>query len=292
MEFTFAPSEPLGPCPTLSDATTYKNKIKWSTYTPETASGAKKAPLKQRSLASDIQLKKLKVSPAQLKELEQMYAGHATAVDDVSPVDYVYTLSDDNQLAATAIMVQQGLDIDTREQIDNRWSQQWSIYSTNSVKATSRTRRVLYLCRCGYDHTRAGKKERQTPVPFTSCLAHAEITYEDSSHKILRIRGFFHHNEACKQAEYTRIPPVPVHPSVFVVALSQLRDGASFADVKKKNRELVTARGYKDFPADLRTSPYRWLLETDLLHCCRMGGQQGSRWRANSHDGREEKLWI
>jgi hypothetical protein len=81
------------------------------------------------------------------------------------------------------------------------------------------------------------------------------------SEKILRIRGFFHHNEACKNAKYTRIPPVPVHPSVYVVALSQLRDGATFADVRKKNRELLTARGYKGFPADIRTSPYRWLLE-------------------------------
>jgi hypothetical protein len=69
------------------------------------------------------------------------------------------------------------------------------------------------------------------------------------------------HNQACKDAEYTRIPPVPVHPSVFEVALSQLRDGATYADVRKKNRELLAARSYKDFPADLHTSPYRWLLE-------------------------------
>ncbi|KAJ7681659.1 hypothetical protein B0H17DRAFT_834772, partial [Mycena rosella] len=97
---------------------------------------------------------------------------------------------------------------------------------------------------------------------FTSCLAHGEITFAVDTHKILRIRGYFHHNQQCKDAEYIRIPPIPVHPSVFVVALSQLRDGATFADVKKKNRELFAARGYKDFPADLRTSPYRWLLET------------------------------
>ncbi|KAJ7922111.1 hypothetical protein B0H13DRAFT_2412246 [Mycena leptocephala] len=93
------------------------------------------------------------------------------------------------------------------------------------------------------------------------CLGHAEITYAVDSHKILRIRGYFHHNQACKEAEFTRIPPIPVHPSVYIVALSQLRDGASFADVKKKNCDLVTARGYKDFPVDLHASPYRWLLE-------------------------------
>lgn len=79
------------------------------------------------------------------------------------------------------------------------------------------------------------------------------------SQKILRIRGYFHHNDACKNAEYTRDPPVPVHPSVYVVALAQLRDGATFADVRKKNRELVEARGYSGIPADLEASPYRWL---------------------------------
>ncbi|KAJ7712197.1 hypothetical protein DFH07DRAFT_725388, partial [Mycena maculata] len=205
---------------------------------------------------SDIPLKKLMVSSAQLQQLEEIYRVHATDGGN-SPVDYLYTLNDDDQLSASAIMAQQGLDIDTREQLDNRWSQQWSCYSTNSVKARDRTRRVLYLCRCGYDHTRTQKKERHTPVPFTSCLAHAEITYAVDSERVLRIRGFFHHNDACKQAEFTRIPPVPVHPSVFVVALSQLRDGATFADVKKKNRELVTSRGYKGFPADLKMSPYR-----------------------------------
>ncbi|KAJ6479863.1 hypothetical protein C8R45DRAFT_772117, partial [Mycena sanguinolenta] len=144
-----------------------------------------------------------------------------------------------------------GLDFDAREQLDNRWSQQWSSFSTNSINAQNRTRRVLYLC----------KKDRHTPVPFTSCLAHGEITYAVDSQKILRIRGFFHHNTTCIQAEFTRFPYVPVHPSVYVVALSQLRDGATFADVRKKNRELVTARSYKDIPVDLDMSPYRWLLE-------------------------------
>ncbi|KAJ7189803.1 hypothetical protein GGX14DRAFT_337081, partial [Mycena pura] len=176
-----------------------------------------KVPLKQSSVLSDIRLNKMKVSPEQFKELEEMYSNRATAVDDgISPVDYIYALNDDDQLAASAIMAQQGLDVDTREQLNNRWSHQWSSYSNNSLNARNRTRRILYLCRCGYDHTQAQKKKRHTPVPFTSCLAHAE-NVEDSE-KILRIRGFFHHNEACIKAEFTRIPPVPIHPSVYVVA--------------------------------------------------------------------------
>ncbi|KAJ7479629.1 hypothetical protein FB451DRAFT_1395192 [Mycena latifolia] len=262
MNFTFVPSEPFGPSLPLSDDNNQKRDLKWSQYTPETASRNKQAPLKQRTIASDIPLDQLNVSPQQLKQLKEMHRGHATTDDGVLPVDHLYTLSDDDQLAASAIMAQQGLDVDAREGIDNRWSQQWSRLSTNSVKATNKTRRILYLCRCGYDHTQSHTKERHTPVPFTSCLAHAEITIADDSHKILRIRGYFHHNDACKQAEYTRIPPVPVHPSVFVVALSQLRDGATFADVKKKNRELFVAGGYKDFPVDLSTTSHRWLPET------------------------------
>ncbi|KAJ6560824.1 hypothetical protein DFH09DRAFT_1482414 [Mycena vulgaris] len=263
MDFTFVSSEPTDTSQTPSATLSTQGNFKWATTTPETACRKSNAPLKQRSMLSDIPLKKLMVSSTQLEQLEEMYRVHATANDGGNfPVDYLYTLSDVDQLSASAIMAEQGFDIDSRGQLDNRWSQQWSCYSTNSVKVRNRTRQVLYLCRCGYDHTRTQKKERHTPVPCTSCFAHAEITYAVDSERILRIRGFFHHNDACKQAEFTRIPPVPVHPSVFVVALSQLRDGTTFADVKKKNRELVTSRGYKGFPADLRTSPYRWLLET------------------------------
>ena|ERR1700761_1711604 len=97
-------------------------------------------------MLSDIPLKKLMVSSGQLQQLEEMYRVHATADDgESSPVDYLYTLGDDDQLAVSAKMAQQGLDIDTREQLDNRWSQQWSCYSTNSVNVRGRTRRVLYL---------------------------------------------------------------------------------------------------------------------------------------------------
>ncbi|KAJ7279631.1 hypothetical protein C8J57DRAFT_990137, partial [Mycena rebaudengoi] len=88
---------------------------------------------------------------------------------------------------------------------------------------------------------------------FTSCLAHAEVIYVVSSQKFLRIRGHFEHNQACKDAVFTRIPPISVHPSVYAVALAQLRDGATFTDVKKKNREMLAARSYHDFPEDLHT---------------------------------------
>ncbi|KAJ7768826.1 hypothetical protein B0H16DRAFT_1780867 [Mycena metata] len=155
-------------------------------------------------------------------------------------------------------MAQHGLDLDAHENLSNRWSQQWS---SNSSKSEP-TRRVLYHCECGYDHTWNESKARHTPLPFTGCLAHAEVTYVVLSQKNLRIRGYFQHNQGCKDALFTCIPPIPVHPSVFAVALAQLRDGATFTNVKNKNRELLSARNYHGFPADIRNSPYRWLIET------------------------------
>ncbi|KAJ6605106.1 hypothetical protein B0H10DRAFT_1957228 [Mycena sp. CBHHK59/15] len=41
----------------------------------------------------------------------------------------------------------------------------------------------------------------------------------------------FDHNQACKDAVFGRIPPIPIHPSVYVVALSQLCDGTTFSDI-------------------------------------------------------------
>ncbi|KAJ6573241.1 hypothetical protein B0H10DRAFT_2349038 [Mycena sp. CBHHK59/15] len=156
-------------------------------------------------------------------------------------VDYIYSLDPDSQLEASVILAQHSLDADSRELIGNRWSQQWSYYFT---KDKDGPRRILYLCACGYDHHH---KEHHTGAPFTGCLAHVEITVR--SNKILRIRGHFEHNQGCCTGEFCNIPPIPVHPSVYAVALAQLRDGATFNDVP-----------YKDFPVDLAASPYRWIL--------------------------------
>ncbi|KAJ7147815.1 hypothetical protein C8R43DRAFT_1129369 [Mycena crocata] len=68
-------------------------------------------------------------------------------------------------------------------------------------------------------------------------------------------------NQECKDAHFTRIPPIPLHPSVYEEALSQLSNGATFSDVRQRNRKLFQQRGYKDFPKDIDTSPFRWLME-------------------------------
>ncbi|KAF7362702.1 hypothetical protein MVEN_00619500 [Mycena venus] len=256
-----APSQPL-PTPNA-----YKN-IKFAQIMEQDASGKKKAAMNARSVASDIPLNKLMVSAEQFTALEDMYRPRPSATPDRVPVDHLFKLDDGDQLHAAAIMVQHGLDLEAREDLSNRWSQQWSRTGggsgRNSKASPNSARKILYLCACGYDHTRNESKKRQTPVPFTGCLGHAEITFVIGSQKILRIRGYFEHNEGCKEAVFTRIPPIPVHPSVFAVALAQLKDGATFTDVKKKNLELYNAGRYKDFPApaDLPSSPYRWLIDT------------------------------
>ncbi|KAJ7237959.1 hypothetical protein C8J57DRAFT_1246702 [Mycena rebaudengoi] len=234
-------------------------KVRWAPYTAETASRKIKPAATPRSIATDISLGKLNISAAQRQLIDELYIPSVTpAPTTLSFVDHLFTLDDNDQISASAIMAQHGLDLDARAALANQWSQQWSCHSGKNDS----TRKILYLCHCGYDHT-LQSKERHTPLPFTGCLSHTEITYVVSSEKILRIRGYFEHNQACKNAVYSRIPPVPVHPSVYVVALAQLRDGATFADVKKKNRQMVASRSYQDFPADLHDSPYRWLLKTE-----------------------------
>ncbi|KAJ7873629.1 hypothetical protein B0H14DRAFT_3558330 [Mycena olivaceomarginata] len=245
-------------------ANAYGKNLRWAgQYTPR---HEKPAPLNARSTASQIPISHLKVSPEQRKSIEEMYRP-ATPTSFATPslADCIYALDDASQLEAAAVMGQYDLDPESQEDIGSRWSQQWSFWSTKEE-----TRRILYLCKCGYDHHQRntkydrsetdepGSQKRHTPVPFTGCLAHAEVTVRGN--KVLRIRGHFEHNEGCQTANLTRFPPIPVHPSIYVVALEQLHDGATFSDIRKKNRELVDAKAYPGFPADFASSPYRWLL--------------------------------
>lgn len=104
---------------------------------------------------------------------------------------------------------------------------------------------VLYTSVCGYDTAarQRGKKQQQDSDPvgidnvvpawkrraaynFTGCLAHADVTYSGGHGTVVRIIGYFHHNEGCQGASLVRYPRVPIHPHVYEVALSQLRCGA------------------------------------------------------------------
>ncbi|KAJ7614677.1 hypothetical protein DFH06DRAFT_129921 [Mycena polygramma] len=173
--------------------TTGNSDSKWLNYTPEMVARSRSAPLKQTTIASNILLNKLNTSGEQLEQIKEKYMAHAT-------VDHVFAVEDSNQLVARTILAQHGLDADARERRDNRWSIQWSRYS-NGKDAKTGTKRVLYLCRCGSRHK---SQNRGTPI-HTSCLAHGEITYAVDSLKILRIRGYLQHNEACEEAESSRV---------------------------------------------------------------------------------------
>ncbi len=114
---------------------------------------------------------------------------------------------------------------------------------------------------CGYDHNTRKSKTRRVAVDFTGCLAHAEILSEVVSGRILMVRGFFGHNEGCKQAFMKRIPPVPLHPSVYFHALKQLGMGAQLTDIQAANRTMFAQNAYSEQPQDLSKSPYRWLIQ-------------------------------
>ncbi|RDX39548.1 hypothetical protein OH76DRAFT_1302925, partial [Lentinus brumalis] len=95
----------------------------------------------------------------------------------------------------------------------------------------------------------------------TGCLAHAEVMSEVATGNILMIRGFFGHNDGCKKAFMKRIPPLPLHPSVFSVALKQLGMGAQLTDIQAANRAMFEQQQYEQQPHDLSVSPYCWLIQ-------------------------------
>lgn len=114
---------------------------------------------------------------------------------------------------------------------------------------------------CGYDHAAVGSKKRLMPVAFTGCLAHAEIIYEVQTHHVSQIRGHFTHNDECSTTEFSRIPTFPIHPSVYVEALQQLKAGMGLDKIKERNQAMYESRTYRDMPHNLQSSPYRWILE-------------------------------
>ncbi|KAJ7077760.1 hypothetical protein C8R44DRAFT_755090 [Mycena epipterygia] len=83
--------------------------------------------------------------------------------DGTAPVDYLYKVSDDDQLAASAMMAQQGLDIDAREQMDNYMAprlgdlaeymkRKAGLLSTNEREALSQGREHLVALLTELDH--------------------------------------------------------------------------------------------------------------------------------------------
>ncbi|KIJ24387.1 hypothetical protein M422DRAFT_274848 [Sphaerobolus stellatus SS14] len=59
------------------------------------------------------------------------------------------------------------------------------------------------------------------------------------------------------------MPPIPVHPSVYAVALKQLHEGASLMAIHARNRELFRTNGYPRQPPQeqLHNSQFRWIMK-------------------------------
>jgi len=97
---------------------------------------------------------------------------------------------------------------------------------------------LIYHSSCGYStaarqqrrsskaHAGDGERSRQAPYDFTGCCAHADITYGTSPDWVVRIIGYFDHNEGCQNSSLVRYPSIPLHEHVYEVALQQLAQGA------------------------------------------------------------------
>ncbi|KAJ7881115.1 hypothetical protein B0H14DRAFT_3129220 [Mycena olivaceomarginata] len=133
----------------------------------------KNTTLPSHSLASNIQVKELYLTPKQRREINALNTSDAI-------LDAKFYVNGDqeqqSQYVAAALMALDGLDLDSHEANGNRWSVWWST-SKDGGKTND----------CGYDHREAGSTKRRTAVNFTGCLAHAEITYVLETEKILRI---------------------------------------------------------------------------------------------------------
>ena len=68
--------------------------------------------------------------------------------------------------------------------------------------------------------------ERRAPYDYHGCLAHADITFVESTGEIRRLLGVLDHNEPCSKALLTRLPSIPLHLHVAEVAMVQLAAGA------------------------------------------------------------------
>ncbi|OJT03174.1 hypothetical protein TRAPUB_6250, partial [Trametes pubescens] len=212
-----------------------------------------KGALTSRRKASEIYIDKLWLTADQRRSIEELYTAN-----EIPSWDYCAEV-DEDQVAAAARLAGEGLEVDRMaKSLGNRWSVRWS---RNSGQGFQETCRQLYQCDCGYDDKARQTAVRKNPVAFTGCLAHAEVFFQVKTGKILLLRGYFVHNQPCKDAFMTRIPPMPLHPAVFTEALKQLRSGAQLTDIQNTNRTMFKSGSYTGQPRDLRKSPYRWLLQ-------------------------------
>ncbi|KAJ3819621.1 hypothetical protein F5880DRAFT_1489367 [Lentinula raphanica] len=188
-----------------------------------------------------VMFRKLFITKEQQEQIADIYNRRA---------HFVQEYAEDCQQEATELLFRLGLDQESRKDLESRWS------IRNSSKSGD-SRRTLFQCGCGYDSVARQKQEearnikrgpkdweRQTPYPFTACLAHVEVI-EKGNGIVSWIAGVLDHNDACKASLLERRPPVPLHEHVYEVALGQLKDGASITVIQDKNREMIESKLYR-----------------------------------------------
>jgi hypothetical protein len=168
-----------------------------------------------------------------------------------------------DQDRAIALLRANGLDRVARNRLESRWNIQWS-NGWKIEKGKDERRRYLFqwyitqafliqlmhmsTSSSGYDTMSRNATElkkpsarvsskptsrhdawvRRNPYDFTGCLAHAELTEQASDGAVSTVVGYFIHNESCQQSVMKRLPPVPLHPHVYEIALAQLEGGAKW----------------------------------------------------------------
>ncbi|KAK4703451.1 hypothetical protein P7C70_g2768, partial [Phenoliferia sp. Uapishka_3] len=213
-------------------------------------------------------ISKLHLSEEQLTHIKASYNGHPSHF----PRDFCVNPPSDpphtDQTIAAALLAHYELERDKLADLGLRWKAKWT--TTWSTKS-GRKKRVLYQCACGtFSGARKSRKEGNTFVSiddrtsgydYTGCLAHADITFRESDHAILRISGILSHNKACIDAVLVRRPAVPLHPHVYEVALAQLAEGADLTAIQDRNTAMIDAGTYRDFDSfDSRTANHRYAL--------------------------------
>ena len=86
----------------------------------------------------------------------------------------------------------------------------------------------------------------------------------DQAHRVRLIRGYLDHDTECCRATFTRIPVQRVHPSVFKLALEQMKTGATWATIKATNYKKSEPGSLCPYPEMLTSdgkTRYRWTFE-------------------------------
>ncbi|KIJ36909.1 hypothetical protein M422DRAFT_260533 [Sphaerobolus stellatus SS14] len=200
----------------------------------------------QRGGDIKVDLKYLHISPQQLRSISDIYTSH-------SHFHQLFTDLHSSQQEAAEILGNQGVDIGNLEDLSSRWSVRWSKIDGKTKQKHKRQCGSDSKARKAKDDARKAKTggtiyphewKRKMPYDFTSCLAHLDITFSIESLQIIRITGIREHDPSCEKQEMQRLPPVPLHPDVWQVAIQQLNNGATIAAIQENNRQRYKAQAY------------------------------------------------